>query len=410
MAAVNGQKKPHRLVLGGGLVFDGRGTDPASADVAIEGDRIVDVGSGLDGDERIDLEGRTLLPGLFDCHVYLIFSHIDHWRLIQRPFSYQFFEAAQNMAATIAIGITSVRDAGGVDLGVKRAQVDGLIKGPRVQISLKMISQTGGHGDDWFPSGIEVPLMDRHPGIPDSIVDGPEEMRRVVRLLIRHGADVIKIATSGGVLSPRDKPTHGHCRDEELAALTAEAAAADVPIMAHAQATPGIKAALRAGVRSIEHGIYLDDEAIEMMKQRGAWLVPTLVAPLGVIDAADAGLAIPEASLAKAREVVDVHRQAFTRAVEAGVRIAMGTDSGVTPHGLNLRELSLMAEAGMTPARVLAAATSSAAELLRVADELGTIEPGKRADVVVVSGDAYDFATLNERVEAVYQDGVRVVG
>jgi imidazolonepropionase-like amidohydrolase len=399
-----------RIVLGGGLVFDGRGADPAPADVAIADGRIVDVGLGLDGDERIDMAGRTLLPGLFDCHVHLDISHVDQWRLVQQPFSYQFYVAAQNMAATLRVGITSVRDAGGIDLGVKRAQADGLIPGPRLQISLRMISQTGGHGDDWFASGIRVALLATHPGVPDTIVDSPDEMRRVVRLLIRHGADVIKIATSGGVLSPRDSPTHGHFRDDELAVLAAEAAAADIPIMAHAQATSGIKAAVRAGVRSIEHGIYLDDEAIGMMKERGTWLVPTLVAPRGVISAAEAGMAIPEASLAKARETIDIHRQSFARAVAAGVRIAMGTDSGVTPHGQNLRELPLMADGGMSPSEVLVATTSSAAELMRVGDELGTIEPGKRADLVVLRGSAYELATLAERVEAVYQDGQRVVG
>jgi len=401
---------PRRVVLAGGLVFDGRGTDPAPADIAIEDGRIRDIGAGLDGDERVDLAGRTVLPGLFDCHVHLVISHVDAWRLLQQPFSYQFYEAGRNMAATLAVGITSVRDAGGADLGVKRAQADGLIPGPRVQISVRMISQTGGHGDDWFASGVEVPLMATHPGAPDTIVDGPEEMRRVVRLLVRHGADVIKIATSGGVLSPRDKPTHGHFRDDELAVLASEAAAADVPIMAHAQATSGIKAAVRAGIRSIDHGIYLDDEAIEMMKERGTWLVPTLVAPRGVLDAADAGMAIPEASLAKAREVIDIHRESFRRAVEAGVRIAMGTDSGVTPHGRNLRELQLMADGGMSPAEVLVATTSSAAQLMRVDDELGTIETGKRADLVVITGDAYDLATIEDRIEAVYQDGRRVAG
>jgi imidazolonepropionase-like amidohydrolase len=405
-----GASRPKRIVFGGGLVFDGRGTDPAQADVAIQGDRIVDVGAALDGDERIDVSGRTLLPGLFDCHVHLTFSHIDQWKIVQRPFSYQFFEAARNMAATLAVGITSVRDAGGTDLGVKQAQMDGLIPGPRVQISLSMISQTGGHGDDWFASGIRVPLLAAHPGVPEARVDGPEEMRKVVRTLIRQGADVIKIATSGGVLSPRDKPTHGHFRDDELAALSAEAVAADVPIMAHAQATEGIKAAIRAGVRSIDHGIYLDDEAIEMMKKHGTWLVATLVAPLGVIDAAEAGMAIPEASLAKARATIDIHRESFSKAVQAGVKIAMGTDSGVTPHGQNLRELALMAGGGMTPAAVLAATTLSAAQLMRVDSALGTLEPGKKADVVVVRGGAYEFATLAERVEAVYQDGRRVVG
>ncbi|HEY7600169.1 MAG TPA: amidohydrolase family protein [Candidatus Limnocylindrales bacterium] len=402
--------RPRRVVLGGGLVFDGRGGEPAPADVAIAGGRIADIGSGLDGDERVDVGGRTLLPGLFDCHTHVTLSQIDHWKIIQQPFSYQFFEAARNLAATLRVGITTVREAGGADLGIKRAQADGLISGPRLQISVRMISQTGGHGDDWFASGVEVPLIARHPGLPETLVDGADEMRRVVRTLVRHGADVIKVATSGGVLSPRDKPTHAHFRPEELRVLVEEATAAGIAVMAHAQAADGIKNAVRAGIRSIEHGIYLDDEAISLMLERGTWLVPTLVAPRGVIEAAEAGAQIPEASLAKAREVVDIHRRSFAAAVKAGVKVAMGTDSGVTPHGLNLRELPLMVEGGMTPAQALVATTATAADLLGVADELGTLEAGKRADVVVVRGDALALDDLAERVEAVYQDGRRVVG
>jgi imidazolonepropionase-like amidohydrolase len=178
--------------------------------------------------------------------------------------------------------------------------------------------------------------------------------------------------------------------------------------MAHAQATPGIKNAIRAGIRSIDHGIYLDDEAIEMMLARGTWLVPTLVAPRGVIDAADAGASIPDASVAKAREVVEIHRQSFERAVAAGVKVAMGTDSGVTPHGRNLRELELMVSGGMTPMQAIEATTRSAAELMGLEDELGTLEPGKRADLVVIDGDPLDVVGLGDRVESVYQDGVRV--
>ncbi len=399
-----------RTVLGGGKVFDGRGADPSPADIAIEEGRIVDVGSGLDGDERVDVSGRTLLPGLFDCHVHVVLSHIDQWRLVQSPFSYRFYEAAANLGATLRVGITSVRDAGGADLGIKRAQSDGLIPGPRLQVSLSMVSQTGGHGDDWYPSGVRVPLLGTYPGMPETIVDGPDEMRRVVRQLVNNGADVIKVATSGGVLSPRDKPTHAHFRDDELRVLVEEADAAGIWVMAHAQATPGIKAAVRAGIRSVEHGIYLDDEAISLMIANSTWLVPTLIAPQGVIEAAEAGASIPEASLAKAREVVEIHRDAFARAVEAGVKVAMGTDSGVTPHGQNLRELALMARGGMSPAAVLTATTSSAAELLGVAAELGALEVGKRADVVVVDGDPYAFDDLTERIEAVYQDGRRVIG
>ena len=193
--------------------------------------------------------------------------------------------------------------------------------------------------------------------MPDGLVDGPEAMRRKVRELVRAGADVIKVATSGGVLSPTDDPRHAHFRDDELAALVTEAAAAGRWVMAHAQGSDGIKAAVRAGVRSIEHGIYLDDEAIGLMLDRGAWLVPTLVAPRGVLAAAEAGLPIPAAAQRKAVEVSEAHADSFRRAVAAEVKVAMGTDSGVTPHGRNLAELELMAKGGMSPAQVLAATT-----------------------------------------------------
>ncbi|HET8776456.1 MAG TPA: amidohydrolase family protein [Candidatus Limnocylindria bacterium] len=396
-----------RILFSGGRVVDGTGTDPADADVVIEDGRIVEVGPGLDGDESVDVTGKALLPGLFDCHTHVVFSTIDTMRRIQTPFSYRFYQAMHNLEATLRIGITTVRDAGGADLGVKQAVEDGLIRGPRMQISLGMISQTGGHGDGWLPSGANLRL-DSHPGVPNTIVNGADEMRVKVRELVRMGADVIKVAVSGGVLSPRDKPTHAHFRLEELKVLVEEATAAGIWVMAHAQATPGIKNAIRAGIRSIDHGIYLDDEAIEMMLARGTWLVPTLVAPRGVIDAAAAGAAIPEASVAKAHEVAEIHRASFAKAVEAGVKVAMGTDSGVTPHGNNLQELELMVEGGMTPMQAIVATTQSAAELMGLEDELGTLEPGKRADLVVVDGDPLEVATLKDRIEAVYQDGVQV--
>ena len=398
-----------RLLFAGASIVDGTGSDPAVADVTVEDGRIVEVGRGLDGDERIDLDGKALLPGLFDCHTHVVVSSIDTMNLIQTPFSYRFFQAARNLEATLRIGITTVRDAGGADLGVKQAVADGLVNGPRMHISLSMLSQTGGHGDGWMPFGGFVDaLLTEHPGVPDTIVDGADEMRQKVRELIRMGADVIKVATSGGVLSPRDKPTHAHFRLEELEVLVEEATAAGIFVMAHAQATPGIKNAIRAGIRSIDHGIYLDDEAIEMMLERGTWLVPTLVAPRGVIDAADAGAAIPEASVTKAREVVETHAASFARAVAAGVKVAMGTDSGVTPHGRNLRELALMLEGGMSPMQTIEATTRSAAELMGLEDELGTLEPGKRADLVVVKGDPLDVSTLADRIDAVYRDGEKV--
>ncbi len=399
-----------RTLFAGGQVFDGNGSEPSAADVVVEDGRILAVGPNLDGDERVHTSGLTVLPGLFDCHTHVLFSDVDQWKYLQTPFSLAFYKAMHNLRATLEAGITTIRDAGGADLGMKTAVDEGLISGPRMHISIRMITQTGGHGDDWMPCGADIPFFIEYPGSPSALVDGPEQMRRKVRELIRDGADVIKVAVSGGVLSPRDNPRHAHFRPEELEMLVSEAKAAGIFVMAHAQATDGIKNAIRAGIRSIDHGVYLDDEAIGLMLERGTYLVPTLVAPTGVLIAAEQGIQIPEASLRKAGEVVDVHRESFRKAVAAGVKVAMGTDSGVTPHGQNLRELELMVEGGMTPAQVLVATTRTAAELMGLQDELGTVEPGKRADLVLVDGDPLEFAKLTDRITAVYKDGRRVVG
>jgi imidazolonepropionase-like amidohydrolase len=394
-----------RRVFTGGQVLDGTGSPAAPADIAVQDGRIVEVGPGLDGDESVDCTGATLLPGLFDAHVHVMMSGVDMLRLLQTPFSYGFYEAVHNLRRTLAQGITSVRDAGGADLGVAQAVRDGLIAGPRMQIAIGMLSQTGGHGDGWHVCGSELPLMRPHPGRPDTIVDGADEMRRTVRQLLRAGADVLKVATSGGVLSARDDPRHPHFRPAELDVLVEEAEAAGVAVMAHAQGAEGIKAAVRAGIRSIEHGIFLDDEAIDLMLERGTWLVPTLAAPRAVLTAAAAGASLPEAVIEKARAVQAVHDASVTRAIAAGVKVAMGTDSGVGPHGDNLVELGLMAGCGMTPEQAWHATTLSAAELLGVAGELGSLEPGKRADVVVLDGDPTDLDKLSGRIREVYRDG-----
>lgn len=399
-----------RTVLQGGRIFDGTGSPIADGDIAFEDGRIVDVGSGLDGDDGIDVTGCTLLPGLFDCHVHVTSSGTDFLQRLQRPFSYQFYEAVRNLSATLDCGITTVRDAGGADLGIQRAVEDGLIEGPRMRIAITILSQTAGHGDGWLPSGALTPFQVGHPGRPAGIVDGPEEMRKRVREIVRAGANVIKVCTSGGVLSPRDNPQHAHFREDELAALMAEATAAGLPVMAHAQATDGIKAAVRAGIRSIEHGIYLDDEAIGMMLAAGTWLVPTLTAPASVLEAAKNGAQFPDGVLAKAEAVIDAHNASFAAAVAAGVKVAMGTDSGVGPHGSNLRELALMAAGGMTPQDVLVATTRSAAELLGVDGDCGTLTPGKLADIVVVDGDPFDFDHLKDNIRAVYTGGRLVRG
>ncbi|WOX12981.1 amidohydrolase family protein [Streptomyces sp. N50] len=397
---------PLRTVFTGGLLFDGTGTDPAPADVVVSGARIVDVGTGLDGDTQVDCTGRTLLPGLFDCHVHLTLNGIGLLGALQKPFSYQFYEAAVNLRRTLEAGITTVRDAAGADLGIKQAVEDGLLTGPRVQISIGLITQTGGHGDPWMPSGQCAGLAVPHPGRPPALADGPDEMRRTARTLLRAGAEVLKVCTTGGVLSPRDDPRHSQFTPEELDILVTEATAQGRYVMAHAQGAEGIKNAVRAGIRSIEHGIHLDDEAIDLMLRHDTWLVPTLIAPVSVIRAAESGIEIPEAMLRKAKEVTEVHATSVRRAAEAGVRIAMGTDSGIGPHGTNLDELPLMEACGMTPGEVLAATTSSAARLLGY-DDLGTVEPGNRADLVLVEGDAYDLQALPGNITEVWKDGVR---
>jgi len=397
-----------RTVVHNGQVFDSAGGSASVADIAIEGDRIVEVGSALDGDESIDATGHAVYPGFIDCHVhFMVDGDLDPMSSVYTPFSLNFYLAAERMARTLAAGVTTVREAGGSDLGMKTAQQRGLAPGPDMQISITILSQTGGHGDSWQPCGAHMPSIIgiNHPGKPHNVVDGPEEMRRKVRELIRAGADVIKVCTSGGVLSPRDDPRHGHYRDDELDVLVAEATAAGKWVMAHAQATEGIKSAVRAGIRSIEHGIYLDDEAIAMMLDRGTYLVPTLIAPMGVLEAADRGVKVPQYAIDKTKMVIDVHRQSIRQAIEAGVKVAMGTDSGVTPHGGNLRELEQMVACGMSPAQALIATTRTAAELMGIEADRGAIEFGKRADLVIASGDALDISALGQRIRTVIQNG-----
>lgn len=392
-----------RTILRGGKVFDG--TRLHETDVLIEGERILELGTGFDGDRELDVSGLAVLPGFIDCHVHVVMSDMDRQRMLNEPFSYQFYAAARNLRALLDCGITSARDAGGADLGIKTALADGLIEGPELSTAITVLGQTGGHTDGWLPNGERLRLMTPHPGRPDMVVDGPDQMRVRVRELVRAGADVIKICTTGGVSSPGDDPRHAHFDDAELAVCVAEAARAGLGVMAHAQGTEGIKNALRAGVRSIEHGIYLDDEAIAMMLERGAWLVPTMLAPAALIELIEAGTPMPESVVHKAYEVVEAHKDSVRRAAEAGVPIAMGTDSGVFRHGENLRELGLLHETALSPEAVLRASSSEAARLLGRGAEVGTIAPGFRADLVLLEGDPFEFTDYRERVRGVVQRG-----
>lgn len=398
-----------RTVLTGARVFDGTGSDPRAAQVVLQDDLIAEV---LDPaatptqpvDDHVDLTGMTILPGLIDCHVHSVMSGSDTLRLLQEPFSYQFYAATRNLERTLDLGITTVRDAGGADLGMQLATQEGLIDGPDLRLAITVLGQTGGHTDGWTVHGVDAPLMVPHPGRPSAIVDGPDEMRRKVRELVRAGANVIKICTTGGVLSPRDDPRHPQFGMDELTVCVAEATAAGITVMAHAQGTQGILNAVRAGVRSIEHGIFADERCRAEMLERGTYLVPTLLAPVALIRAIDAGAAVPKAVEDKARAVVDIHAEAVGAAIRDGVKIAMGTDAGVFAHGMNAEELALLVDAGMTPAQALVAATSSAATLLGLPDR-GTVAEGLRADLVVVDGDPYDLASHPERVRLVFKQG-----
>jgi imidazolonepropionase-like amidohydrolase len=395
-----------RTLLRGATVVDGTGAPPGQADVVIEDGVIAAVGVDLDGDEAVDLDGRFLLPGLIDCHVHVMLSTLNVLEALHTPFSLAFYQAAQNLSATLDAGVTTVRDAGGADLGVKVAVERGLVRGPRMHIAVTILSQTGGHGDGWVPCGGDVPFLAPHPGRPANVCDGPAEVLRTVREVIRAGADVVKICTTGGVLSSRSDPEASQFLPEEIAVAVAEARAARLPVMAHAQGAEGVKNAVRAGVRSVEHGVFLDDEAIGMMLEAGTFLVPTLLAPIGVLDAPEG---VSEVSLAKARALAETHRASIRKAVAAGVRIAMGTDAGVVPHGRNAEELVHLVDCGMTPMAAIEASTRVAAENLGEGTLRGTVEEGRAADLIVVDGDPVaDIGVIADpaRVTHVWSGGV----
>lgn len=390
-----------RVLFTGGLVYDGSSAAPAPGDVVVEGGRVVAVGTGLDGDETFDTTGATLCPGFIDCHVHVTVTHLNNSKYHERPRSYRAYQTVGNLRRTLAGGITSARDAGGADLGVKQAVADGLVPGPRLHISIAMLSQTAGHGDPWQHSGCGAPgIVDT--GDFNAVVDGADNLRQAVRDLARRGADCVKIAASGGVLSSRTDPHAAHYTPEELAAVTSETARFKMAVLAHAVAADGILQAVKAGVDSVEHGVYLTPEAVELMVQRGTRLVPTLVAPRGVLTSADEGQDIEAVILDKARAAAEAHEASFRLAVEAGVEIAMGTDAGVHPHGRNLDELELMVAGGLPAVEALRAATSNAARLMRLED-LGRVAEGHRADLVLVDGDASDVKGLPDRILGVWQ-------
>ena len=278
-----------------------------------------------------------------------------------------------------------------------------------MQISISILTTTGGHADFTMANGTDVRLLPSYPGRPDGRCDGVEQVRQRVREVLRSGADIIKVCSTGGVLSPTDHPEFTQFTPEELAVMVQEGAyRRGVKVMAHAQGTEGIKNAVRAGVHSIEHGIYLDEEAIELMCARGTYLVPTLLAVVSVIEIGRASGSMPEWAIRKAEEVYDAHMASIAKAHKAGVRIAMGTDSGVMPHGQNLRELGLMCSVGLSPMEAIVATTKTAAACLGWQDRVGTVESGKLADLVLARTDPLaDIRSLENtaNITLVMKDG-----
>ena len=399
-------------VLKGGSLIDGTGAGPVTgATVVIRDQRIEAVTNRAGSDwpseaEIIDVSGMTILPGLIDCHDHLAMHGYDLARRwgIDEPQSTRTLRTAKVLSETLAAGYTAVRDAAGLDTGFKRAIDEGLIAGPRLVISLCIVSPIGGIGDRVSPSGFSC-CVPNDPLLPDGVVGSLADVRPVVRRIVRAGADVIKCATTGGASSrPGHGPRDGAFNLDEMQALTDEAHALDRRVMCHALGGRGLRIAIEAGADSIEHGCYLDEEPelLDMMAERGIFFVPTFA-----VYEYHRKSALPYVR-ERAHQLQKHHVESLRRAFAAGVKIAAGTDAGGHGHPSNAMEIACLFKAGLTPLQALRAATGWAAECLGLECDLGTVEKGKLADLIVVAGDPLgDVSVLQnpERIALVLKGG-----
>jgi len=373
--------------------------------VQIENGRIAAVTTRAAGQAAdIDLGDVTLLPGLSDMHVHLVGGEeLSPYENMLESTARAAIEGAANARKTLAAGFTTVRDLGSrdfADVALRDAIAAGTIPGPRMLVAVKSLSVTGGHGDDnELPSDVVVHRY-------AAIADGPDEVRKKIRENIKYGADWIKVLATGGVMSAGTDPRNADYTEEELRAAVEAAREKGRDVAVHAHGTEGIKRAVRAGVRSVEHASMLDDEAIAMIKQRGVFIVPNPYTNAYMIERGAAGGYQPY-QLAKGKEIYVLKLESTRKAIRAGVQIAYGTDSGVQVHGWNAKQFAIFVDAGMTPLQAIQSATVVNAKLLRMEGKIGSLKPGAFADLIAVAGDPLQDVRMLEKPVFVMKNGVR---
>ena len=399
------------IVYCGRLIVPKAGAVLTEMSVVVNGGVIASVEKGYvgaaAGDKVIDLKNRTVMPGLIDSHVHLEdqFSAQSQLNAFTMSTADIAFQSTIFARTTLMAGFTTVRDVGGtgVNIALRNAIRKGLVVGPHVYTAGKILSSTGGHGDPThgYRDGLYA-----EPSFTETVCDGKESCIKAVRQMYKEGADLIKITASGGVLSLEKDGLGAQFSDEELRAIVETAHDYGMAVAAHAHGAEAIKRAIRAGVTSIEHGTFMDDEAIALFKEHGTWYVPTIIAGKSVADSAKKPGYFPPVIAGKALLVGPVIQQTFAKAYKAGVKIAFGTDAGVYAHGKNWMEFVYMTEAGMPPLEAIKCATVNAATLIGIADKAGSIEPGKWADIVAVEGDPVKDIHAMGQVRFVMKEGV----
>ena len=389
-------------------LFDGKGdisNQPAL--IVVSGDKIKAIGGQVpEGAAVIDLGDATLLPGFIDAHTHLTEDFNPDYngaRLLDltRTIPEDAIRATVNARKTLLAGFTTVRDVGSrdfLDVGLRNSINSGIVPGPRMLVAVHALGATGGHCDS--TDGFRFGLFGHETGPEDGVINSADQARYAVRFNIKHGADVIKTCATGGVLSPTDDVDVPQLSQAELDALVGEAHALRRKTAAHSHGAEGTKRAVRAGIDSIEHGTFVDDEALRMMREKGTYLVPTLSVRSGLAESKFPALVREKADLA-----VKAQDSMVRRALATGVKIALGTDAAVYPHGNNALEFVLMVSDGMTPAQSLRAGTSAGADLLGLQTKIGTLETGKLADIVAVPGNPLEDIKVTQSVLFVMKEG-----